>query len=315
MTNLKELVGIEVLDTSSPSHTEVMTIAKDIFGSERVVSDSAGEMHCIIIHFPEIVIRNSSNNTHTIRDLFFKILYSSNSLVLEGIRTTMTVSEFQSGYSHSHLSSCSIGQWGSWCLGGGGSDFRMLYEALHHSPNKTKNLWEMFLLSIANYVSWESIEGGPHFSIQRIGRESRGISRLSSDQINSELKRLFKDMPRDDIWEFSEGIRLIENSPILHQYFDENSQLRKLEISDDEEYVKRVLDNLKGKTFKFGTRKIPLQVINDRKVKPEDDTSIDIGLFRTYISKINEQLYTFNKTHMYESLKRSKGSLATRRAH
>jgi hypothetical protein len=125
----------------------------------------------IIIHYPKIEIRNSIGIAHTILDLFVKIhiskRYSGEYYIthsLSGCRTTKSMMEYRSEYSHSHLPRGSF-IWRTFCLGGGSATDLSLLE-LSHEFNPLK--FEMFLHQLNTYVSWESLEGGPYIKIENI---------------------------------------------------------------------------------------------------------------------------------------------------
>jgi len=118
----------------------------------------------IHLYFNEIVIKNSYNSQHNIKDLFVVIKFSLNrgsyelSSDLTGYRTFLTKNEAAVSYLHSHLSSC-----GNFCLGHGPLDkFMEKHGCSLILSNDNIDLFDEMLLMINQYVRWESIEGIPH---------------------------------------------------------------------------------------------------------------------------------------------------------
>ena len=71
------------------------------------------DIKALLIHFPEVQIRNSRSNKHQIKNLFIRvnlrILRDRLALdYIEGARTSLSYAEWQSNYFHSHLSTNSI---------------------------------------------------------------------------------------------------------------------------------------------------------------------------------------------------------------
>jgi len=131
------------------------------------------EVDEIIVHFPKITITNSKNERHEIRDLYTRIKYSHVNKTfnsnISGARFSVTSTEMNSKYSHSHLPSISrtsIGSFKGFCLGS--STLNYLLSDLSTTPMTESSLEDLklkFMLSmmeVENYLHWESIEGGPY---------------------------------------------------------------------------------------------------------------------------------------------------------
>ena len=210
---------------------QIYNVAKDVFGEERVdlvpASYGSDGYFKIVVYFPEITIKNSKRQSHTIKELYVRFsikvnlteLVPSCNLYVSGTRTLMSDKEYMCDYAHSHLPSGATVGWESFCLGN--SDFSMLVNTLRISM--TPEDWFLLFFSLENYVSWESLEGGPYRSIANIG-----ISRSSTNRdahIPTALD-LIPDIPKECLT-FNDGnVELIEDHPSLYTYYDTNSPLK-----------------------------------------------------------------------------------------
>lgn len=153
----------------------------------------------IVILFKDIIIKNSRDKEHSIKDLFVKIeldIYNNNLIVRDlcGGRTTLTYSEWSVGYMHSHLPHGSISSgstppfWGNFCRGSGHiNDF--IAEINSRGGFKEENLTP-FLIQILGLVSWESLEGVPHKKLEFITpRPSSGRVFAFSKAVIDAIKR------------------------------------------------------------------------------------------------------------------------------
>jgi hypothetical protein len=122
----------------------------------------------VIIKFDRLTVTNSKNERHEIRDLFVKMRFNCDGRIYDfsGARATVTIPEYQSNYAFSHLSTGAAQgiTWGGFCLGSG--TVRDTYERLCVDFDDMQ--FEMFLHSLTDYLSWESLEGGPYVRISSI---------------------------------------------------------------------------------------------------------------------------------------------------
>ena len=133
---------------------------------------------CFIVHFPEVTVRNSRQQSLDIKDLFVRFWFNKDSLIyetLDGTRTTYSLEEFETNYTHSHLPRKQLKKfkdargskmpyrlnYNNFCLGTGEiKDFISIY-----NTDKTVESFESILYMLDTIVSWESLEGTPHISI------------------------------------------------------------------------------------------------------------------------------------------------------
>ena len=234
-----------LLASISVDPAKIKEMAVSVFGEDKVmVTGSRGDFS-LYVHFPEIEITNSLKQQHTIRDLFVKIRLngvgqdSGNSYLcacnISGARTTWTEAELNSGYTHSHLPNGVYmpGSEQGFCLGS--SEFRIIMENIKLYCQDEH--WWMMLLSLKNYVSWESIEGGPHCNIREITRVRNNRSTIVSDAtLLSELIRIMPTLPLE-VWEYTpKGFIINPDNPDVMEFFDTNSKIRQLVIVSSSEY-------------------------------------------------------------------------------
>lgn len=128
----------------------------------------------LLIYFPEITITNTVKEKHTIYDMFvrFSLLDFDDGTFeidsMQGVRTKVSYGEMASKYSHSHLPSNSHKTliFSSFCLGS--SEIRQLMILVNQSEDSDINLIRYFLQDIKSYLSWESLEGGPHIKMKNV---------------------------------------------------------------------------------------------------------------------------------------------------
>lgn len=146
-----------------------------------VLSGNKINILSIVLNFPEIIIQNSKNKKHTIRDFYVKCslgittTYGSNEhkLYIQGIsgnRTTWDVKEWSSDYTHSHISGIDRGgHFRSFCTGSGHIND---YISQMNAGEFSEELFTRFLLQVISLVSWESIEGTPYRYLEQINHRS-----------------------------------------------------------------------------------------------------------------------------------------------
>jgi hypothetical protein len=186
----------------------------------------------VVLHFPELKIRNSRKEYHTLRDLVFLMFfteYGVNRFVLkeyEMLRTTMTPKEIDKGYYFSHTQSQSpsgrkatFPTATSFCTGTDNvvSFANAASRVLSDLPDFVF-LFEYLL----TYLQWESIEGGPYVSIAKLKNSIRDQitkqtlkNRYSEKDTNVRL-RMLTNITRTDLSHFE----------IVNVKQDESEQLR-----------------------------------------------------------------------------------------
>lgn len=202
-----------------------------------------------VIHFPEITIRNRSNKSIKVKDLYVTFALIPNGTMgitipqLEGITTTFTLPQYSSGYMHSHLPGCgnlvnSSGRlpFKNFCLGSGG---------INDVMNNLGITWDveqyrLFLLSIQTFLEYESLEGGPHIRMSHVfNRTDRHHEEMSYQRALTKAKALQQKLNPEvlDI-NMVKGLIRIKQTDKLKNFLVDNS------IASDLVYV----DEL-GKTY------------------------------------------------------------------
>lgn len=149
----------------------------------------------VIIKFPKVRVSNSSGLYHDIYNFYVRFAISIDpnyELVrifdLSGLKTDFTKSEILNDYIHSHIN------WGKdekiyfrqFCMGDGEFADNYSYLSRDHRllNDELINIFDFFQFSIEAFISWESIEGGPHRYISNLGKYSI-INANSTISVNS----------------------------------------------------------------------------------------------------------------------------------
>lgn len=161
----------------------VHNIFIEFFGEKNV--DLQGQT--ILVHFPEVKVTNEHDRSVDITHLWVKV-----KLLLDGtingyfqmMRSELTLEQFESGYSHSHLHGINTDNYYIWanpCLGSG--PIRNTIASL--STQFSEEMWNLFCLELSKYVTVESLTGVPYMYLERIG-----TSNNSTQEINFPFNRI-----------------------------------------------------------------------------------------------------------------------------
>ena len=167
---------------------------KDYFGENRVdIIETTNTGTSVYIWFPKETISNSKGQKHTIYDLYIKVEFIDSKFVdMKTIRTSFTLAELSSGYSHSHSPSesyvqdatiCKYTEERSCCLGTGPLGQLM-------GDYIDSNILMSLCIYIEKWVRWESLEGGPYVRMEQIG--NIGLNTTSLPQSLPSLKDLLE---------------------------------------------------------------------------------------------------------------------------
>jgi len=134
----------------------------------------------ILIHFPEITIKNDKDQ-HLIRNMYVRLFLRPNGTLasyIQGMRTTLTEAEFVSSYVHSHLPrlSPSVMTFHTFCTGVG--EINQVLALLN--TRFTSENFMMLLMHIKNYLEWESKEGHPYMFMENVFSRSDRLSTYNS---------------------------------------------------------------------------------------------------------------------------------------
>lgn len=261
----------------------------------------------IYVHFPEITITNSRKQSQKINDLFVRFsaknIHVENGykcdVSFEGMRTTYSFREMWVRYGHSHLNSTF--EFYQFCTG---TSFynTLIYSDLRMNP--TEETWLMAFMGLENFVSWESLEGGPYHKIENI----RGAEEtVSTSALEAELRKILPYIPKH-VWNYTDELKLIENHPDLYQVFNTYSTIRKFSQMDTttmENQLKRWKQEynfcqMVWKENTDGQKTFPFTVNYEEQ---NDNPQISKEVVDKYIEIINRQVEQYNKNLSYERAK------------
>lgn len=189
----------------------------------------------LTIYFPEVIVTNRDLLQHTIKDLYFIMVFNKQgnnwNLSFKGKRSTYSINEINSNYNHSHLMHLNINninEWKdekSWCLG---ASELVNYKTLY---NPTKDNLQMLLLLLPNYISYESIEGRPYKYIKNIGISKTGVIFISIKA----LERLYENHKKQLKFKLNSNLEISN-----FEEFEENLEIKEY---NDNYFVYKINNN------------------------------------------------------------------------
>ena len=267
--------------------------AVEVYGEEFVDIDE--DYYSILIYFPEILIKNSAEQEHLIKDLYVQLVFNEDCNKLREIqiaRTTATEKELRNNYLFSHLNCKNLGEFSySVCLGSG-TVIRNLYTKIRtDSFNFVKN-YVNFLHTLKYYLSWESVEGVPYYYINNVINDSNRYKEVYDisydlDYFLPLIKNLSDFKYRYSITDTNICIKLEQESiDVIDNILTENCPKEYKYLRHDKRSVKRESNNnsfykrYNGESaeFKFKEQEISLKVIPD-----EEDDAIEILPLKIHI--------------------------------
>ena len=184
----------KVKAAAEAEYTNFMTVVKksmeELLGADRFSfkctdSTPTERVYELLIHYPYIEVTNTTGAKHPVKDLYVRIkLYAVKNresvtfktLGISACRMTVSISEYESNYGHSHVrSNAARGNFSDICFGS--TSISNLYSRLGRDESlKTfiPNL-EGFVMHLEEFWKWESMEGGPHCNINSI-RKRRAVN-------------------------------------------------------------------------------------------------------------------------------------------
>lgn len=269
-----------------------------------------------IIHFPQITITNNRKQNRTLSDIFIKFVVEPTMnpffSCIKGLRTTISPIEYSAKYIHSHLPAkdWSILRWDNFCLGSGDiSNSRSLLCA-EYDPD----ILNLMFLQAETYLSWESLEGGPHILMESVINRDFSYPNMTSDNkitIYNYIIRMFKVGIRPDIdWKFANGKYSIIDNEKFEEFFRRFifDNYRSYFIHKDEQgnyFTESTLDSgiinevTMDKWIPFRGKKIPLKVVGEIKKATTDRTFYINPQIKNYVRARLE--YKINSPKVRES--------------
>lgn len=127
------------------------------------------ESNQITIYFPEIIISNSVEQSHVMRNIYLVLGVNNSSVYIAKMyRTTYSQEEVDVNYIFSHAyPSKPYNYTDSFCYGSDNPMRDIVDKMQKNKKNSIKNI-SLFLPMIQEYLSWESLEGVPYIKIDRV---------------------------------------------------------------------------------------------------------------------------------------------------
>lgn len=150
-----------------------------------------------VIYFPNIEITNGRDH-HQIKDLwiYLKFSYLFKLKKMSGNRSSKTFAEYTIGYNHSHMETTSENTARTnliCCLGY--TSYSTLSNSLFEEFDEDNAA--LFIQQLTDYLSWESLEGGPYCCISQIGLRDyttdsgRRMSQMDRERIYQEFLKKY----------------------------------------------------------------------------------------------------------------------------
>lgn len=160
---------------------EVYDVFKHYYGEDRVDLQYIEGRYTIFIHWNEVDITNEIGESTRIYDLYAKLGLTSSGTLADRflfLKATYTKEHFEARYIHSHIPSLgrsNINTWTSSCLGSGPIRNTLTKCREHVDLND----YLLLAFELDKYVHVESLTGGPHYRMSRIGQRSTTPINLS----------------------------------------------------------------------------------------------------------------------------------------
>lgn len=123
----------------------------------------------IVVHFPSVTVTNEYNKSVDIQDVFIRQEIIANGGAIyrpELTRSTLTKSQFLSGYVHSHVPSSidRVPEFSYICIGSGPINSTISSLTVSYD----EDLWKLYCVELDNLVRVESIAGTPYIRMESI---------------------------------------------------------------------------------------------------------------------------------------------------
>lgn len=282
-----------------------------------VISDfRRNTAYTILIHYPELTVKNSKGRSRKITDMYIKIELSpfltdatGSYQLFRGQRTSFTYAEFSSHYDFSHLSNQpKNSDFGDFCLGS--TDFSLLCKTCAIEFNQ--NLFSLFCYQLEAYLSWESIEGGPYKYLNDVHEKGDNYTSVNIDNStiiqyykeylksghipNTELKsndfyHVFVVMEDDSLRDAI--TKVVTNDNHLQFWDGARKMYNDRQISGRSAQIERALSEYGNERFKFKGKSMRLEFTDKEEKKEEKDDNKKVAhqiIVRYIVEKLNASL-------------------------
>jgi hypothetical protein len=150
------------------------TVLNTVYGDNWEIAVDTTGIRYLYIHFSEFTIRNSKSLSEDLTNLFIAIPLTDGIRNVKfresrmyGFRTSYTYAQIRANYTHSHLAtSLPEGAYNksNFCLGSGPISASLVEMVDDPDPDK----FMFYLLQLNEFITWESLEGGPYRRITNI---------------------------------------------------------------------------------------------------------------------------------------------------
>lgn len=151
------------------TNQQIADLFIEYYGEERV--DFQHDMR-ITIHYPKTIIKNENDEQHMVEDLYVSFAIRDGRLdgLFDMIRTTYSKNDYLHHYAHSHLPR--IGDVPTWevpCRGSGPINATIS----RLNGNNSEDDWLIFARELEQYVTIESLAGGPYIRMSELSQPIR----------------------------------------------------------------------------------------------------------------------------------------------
>lgn len=273
-----------------------------------------GDNYCnLIIHFPLLTIRNAKGESWVIKDYYVLLdfNYRMGLNAIKGFRATKSPIEFKLQYTFSHSQKSNSSLVG-FCFGSTPLDELVAELKLDaYDPIRLSLLFQQ----LEDYLSWESIDGGPHCSISKLLHPE---TTSSAPSISTTQFQLILDQVLYNCDKFATTIdvggqvhiptsrELIE---VVTQYTPQNLRFPRNEVTglsiysntvsivDIEQVNKEVA---RGYQFKFKGKPVHLVVESDNALNEEETKKVEKVADSRIIDQVRLKAATIINNYVYD---------------
>lgn len=290
-TGLEEIVLQKAPDSSvSNGIDEIRELTEQIFGENCDIAAVISEefkgqgqyTNRVTIKWPEITITNSRRESHVIKDLYIQFFFNVTNKTIKfssediyANRGVRSYKELKTNYLHSHArSSTEVMNWQRCCLGGN-TPLAVAYAEL--CMEYTKETYTKFLVALAGYPYWESIEGTPYKRISNTINYSNQTQSIYEDYhslANNYINSYFSNLNVSDLLTISDNKVQLEVTQRL-------TDRLKSQIIDDDYMVDRLLG-----------------IYNEDEFIPNVNVGGENENVESYLAECSRRLLSISKTNL-----------------
>lgn len=234
-SKLSKQLNFEFIKVKWKQYIDIIESAcNDIYGDNwSLTLPTTGNYSAYLyLKFPEFKISNTNTGgEHTIRNLYLRLTFDVRTWRMtesvKGNRETLTLSEYQSSYNHSHVRTGFSSSFQDCCLGS--TSLAELDSDLRRDWNKDK--LALYLYQLTTYVLWESEEGGPYMRFKQITSRSSSIPLVATGR----LEQIYNDFVKKSV-NFNFKFDVTNNR--FNLITDDNFELELLKYCSAEKCIK-----------------------------------------------------------------------------